>query len=264
MDEVEKKIKEDYLKNLDPQKFKEFKLEGLKADKAENNYDFWFKCLHEFFSSRNYSGERMLEIGSGPTVHNIATASAYFPYIVQSEFVESNCEQIRKWLRKDPDCLDWRAFLQRIAGAEGRADVDSAVPEIEARIRSAVKTVVHADVLDEPIVPEEHTREPYDLVLSSLTFETAAANLDSYSNILGRVSRLLRKGGKLILISATRCSYWQVGENRFHCLSLEEPQIEGALRENGFGDICWKVRERPDDGLPFDCKSVYFLTCTKL
>ncbi|GBL97519.1 Indolethylamine N-methyltransferase [Araneus ventricosus] len=264
MENDEVKIKEDYLKNLDPKKFQEFKLEGLKAEKSENNYDFWFKCLHEFFSSGNCSGTRMLEIGSGPTVHNIATASAYFPYIVQSEFVESNCEQLRKWLRKDPDSLDWTIFLQRVARAEGKEDVDAAVPEIEDRIRSAVKAVVHADVLDDQVIPKEYTQEPYDLILSVLTFETAAVNLESYSKILGRANRLLRKGGKMILISATKCTYWQVGGNKFHCLSLEEHEIEDALKKNGFGEICWKIRERPDDDLPFNCKNVYFLTCTKL
>ncbi|GFU61601.1 indolethylamine N-methyltransferase [Nephila pilipes] len=264
MEDTEKKIKEDYTKNLDPKKFKEFKLEGLKAEKSENNYDFWFKCLHEFFSSKNYTGNRMLELGSGPTVHNVATASAYFSHIVLSEFVESNCEQLRKWLKKDPDMLDWSMFLERVARAEGKKDAKAAVPEIESRIRSSVKTVVHADVLDDQVIPKEYTQEPYDLILSSLTFETAAATLDSYSKILGRANRLLRIGGKMILISATKCSYWQVGENKFHCLSLEESDVEEALKNNGFGDICWKIRDLPDDDLPFNCKNVYFLTCTKL
>ncbi|GFS57967.1 indolethylamine N-methyltransferase [Trichonephila clavipes] len=149
MEDTEKKIKEDYTKNLDPKKFKEFKLEGLKAEKSENNYDFWFRSLHEFFSSKNYTGNRMLELGSGPTVHNIATASAYFSHIVLSEFVESNCEQLRKWLRKDPDMLDWTIFLERVARAEGRKgykdDTEShrnaelQMPQLEAMVQRREK-----------------------------------------------------------------------------------------------------------------------------
>lgn len=47
-------VKEEYRKNLDPKEFQNFKLKGLKDEKSENNYDFWFKCLYEFFSKGKY------------------------------------------------------------------------------------------------------------------------------------------------------------------------------------------------------------------
>lgn len=47
----EEDVKEEYLKNLDPKEFQEFKLRGLREDKPDNNYDFYFKCLFDFFSN---------------------------------------------------------------------------------------------------------------------------------------------------------------------------------------------------------------------
>jgi len=260
---IEEKIKEDYQENLDPNEIKEFKLEGLKSHKAQNNYDFWFSCLYEFFTTEQFSGDRLLDLGSGPTVHNIATASAYFPNIILSEFVERNCEQLRKWVRNDPDCIDWTLFLERVARAEKRNDVEKACKEIEDRIRSSVKAVIHCDVLNDQVIAKEYTQQPFDLILTSLTLETAAANWESYSNILGRINRLLREGGKLIVIGVTMCSSWKCGDNKFHCLPLKETDIQRALQINGFGDIKWKLREN-DDVLHFNCKKVYFVTSTKL
>ncbi|XP_054715608.1 indolethylamine N-methyltransferase-like [Uloborus diversus] len=264
MDSVEKNIKEAYQQNLTPEEFQKFKLQGLKEEKSENNYDFWFSCLYKFFSSGKWSGSRLLDLGSGPTVHNIATASAFLPHIILSEFVEANCQQLRKWLNKDPESADWTPFFRRVARAEGRSDLDAACSEIESRIRSAVKGVIHCDVLDDNVIAEEYRKVPYDIVLTALTFETAAVNWESYSKILGRVNKLLRVGGKLVMIGVTGCSYWKVGSNKFHCLPMEEEDIERALKLNGFGEIHWTLRDKPDGETPFDCKKVYFVTCTKL
>ncbi|GFT23171.1 hypothetical protein TNCV_1858891 [Trichonephila clavipes] len=57
-----------------------------------------------------FKGKKLLEIGSGATVHNIACASAYFPIIVQSDFVKDNREALKRWLKKDSP-LDWSEFL---------------------------------------------------------------------------------------------------------------------------------------------------------
>lgn len=53
-------------------------------------------------------------------MHNIASASAFIPYIVQSEFVEANCEALRFWLKKEPGHIDWTPFIRRVARAEGK------------------------------------------------------------------------------------------------------------------------------------------------
>lgn len=82
------------------------------------------QCVSYFsltFSSADFtSTSRLLELGSGPTVHNVASASGFIPHIVLSEFVEANCEELRRWLKKEPGYLDWTPFIQRVAKAEGR------------------------------------------------------------------------------------------------------------------------------------------------
>lgn len=77
-----------------------------------------------------------------------------------------------------------------------------------------MKAVVHCDVLDDNVVAPEISEKPYDVVLSCLTLETAAISKESYSAILGRIRKLLKPNGKLVLIGPINCSYWHVGNNR--------------------------------------------------
>jgi len=260
----EDEVKEQYRKHLDPKEFQEFKLNGLNDRRPNNNYDFWFKCLYEYFSTAGFTSDaRLLELGSGPTVHNVASASAFISNIVLSEFVEANCVEIRRWLKKEPDHIDWTPFMRKVAEIEGKSDIDAACQEIRARIRSSVKTVVHCDVLDDQVVPPEISKEPYDVVLSCLTLETAATTKESYSAILGRIRKLLKPKGKLVLIGPIDCTYWKVGNNRFHCLQLQPEDIQRALEENNYGDIDFRIKTRSVDENLFDGNKVYFLHCTK-
>uniref|UniRef100_A0A2L2YJD4 Indolethylamine N-methyltransferase n=1 Tax=Parasteatoda tepidariorum TaxID=114398 RepID=A0A2L2YJD4_PARTP len=264
MEKEEKKIREHFLVNFDPIEFYDFKLGSLSKDGTEDNYDFWFSCLYEFFTTEKIDGERLLDLGSGPTVHNVATASSYFSRIVLSELVENCCEEIRKWLRKDPDCVDWSPMLERVAKIEKRKDLKAATKEIEERIRSSVKAVIHCDVVNDQVIAKEYAQEPYDVIMSGLTLETAAVDLDSHSKIIGRINRLLRKGGKLILFGPTKTTFWKVGDNTFHSFPIDVSDVQKSLEENGFGDIRFKLKEQPDNDARYNSDKLYFVTSTKL
>ena len=55
----------------------------------------------------------MLEIGSGATVHGIASASRKYTSIVQSDYVLDNCEELKKW-HLGESTLDWTQFLELV------------------------------------------------------------------------------------------------------------------------------------------------------
>lgn len=73
----EEEIKEEYRKHLDPKEFKEFKLKGLKDEQDENNYDFYFKCLYEFFSRGKCAVKYFLLFLLAPPQREIETWVAY-------------------------------------------------------------------------------------------------------------------------------------------------------------------------------------------
>ena len=62
---------------------------------------------------------RLLEIGSGPTIHVVAAASRCFQEIVMSDYAEQNLKELDLWLKKDPSSFNWSSVLEFIANREG-------------------------------------------------------------------------------------------------------------------------------------------------
>lgn len=259
MDPKQLGISEEYQKYFDPRDFREFKVGQLKTSKWLKKYDFWITSLYEFLISEKFTGRRLLDLASGPTPYNMATASFYFSDIILSDYVEGNRQELWKWLKKEPGFIDWTPFFERVAIAENRQNLKEACKEMEDRIRSTVKDVVYCDVLSEGIVPEDIRREPFDLVLSSLTLENSIADWDSYSKSLKCIRGLLKKGGKLVMMSLLKCDGYAFGGHRFHFLKLDKDQIDTALNKSGYVDIRWKIKEQPED-----TEIPYFVCATSL
>ncbi|CAL1295645.1 unnamed protein product [Larinioides sclopetarius] len=196
--------------------------------------------IHDVLKSRRFEGKKLLEIGSGATVHNIASASAYFPIIVQSDFVEDNVENLKRW-HKGQSPLDWSAFLDIVAGLEDfKSDTQEVRAKLESRIRRSVKAVVHCDILKDGVLKLEEVpadaSPPYDLIISVLCLEVPCASLESFVNVLKRLKKLLRKGGGLILTSFNGCNEWEVGKKKFPHLKISLKEIVAALEKAGFGN----------------------------
>lgn len=75
------------------------------------------ELIYFFFITGRFSGSKVLDIGSGATVHNIASASARFSNIVQSDYVLDNVEELRRW-HKGNSLLDWSQFLGLVTNIE--------------------------------------------------------------------------------------------------------------------------------------------------
>ncbi|GFY52480.1 uncharacterized protein TNIN_308681 [Trichonephila inaurata madagascariensis] len=80
-------------------------IENLKAfgyhelHKIFQEIEIYFEITSAFIydvKSQRFKSKKLLEIGSGATVHHIACASAYFPIIVQSDFVKDNREALKR------------------------------------------------------------------------------------------------------------------------------------------------------------------------
>ncbi|GFR30211.1 hypothetical protein TNCT_670681 [Trichonephila clavata] len=189
---------------------------------------------------KRFKGKKLLEIGSGATVHNIACASAYFPIIVQSDFVKDNRETLKRWLKEDSP-LDWSEFLNIPAQMEDfQSDVNEVRAKLESRIRSSVKAVVHSDILIDGVLSFEEipagATPPYDLIISILCLEVPCVNFESFVNALKRLNKLLRKGGGIIMCSVYENSWWNVGKNIFPNLNVTLKEILLAMDLAGFGN----------------------------
>lgn len=61
-----------------------------------------------------YSGETLIDIGTGPTLHSVISASSYFEDIIVTEFTNHNCQTIEKWINKEDGHFNLSSAIQYV------------------------------------------------------------------------------------------------------------------------------------------------------
>ncbi|KAG0409931.1 hypothetical protein HPB47_012937, partial [Ixodes persulcatus] len=186
-------IRERYLRDFLPREYTELQQATLRLRL------FYQRELHYIFNSPvSESWRTLLDVGCGPTVANVFPATRKIRSIVLSDLVPRNREEVKKWIEKAPDAMDWSFMSEPLAILEGYKDAKIGAMDIEERTRRAVKKVIPCDVLNPSVLPKEH-EEVFDVVLSILCIQSASQDETTYQRAIRNVTSLIRKGGHLIL-----------------------------------------------------------------
>lgn len=180
------------------------------------------------FSEGKYSGQTLVEVGCGPTIHSIISASEHFQEIILSDYSERNLEEIQKWLRNEESCFDWNPVIHYICRMEIKSP-----SAVKAKIRQRVKRFLKCDVrLENPFHPE--TLKPADCVITSLCLEAACKDMQAYKKALAGLASMLRPNGALVMVGVLGESFYMVNQTRFSCLPLSEQNVKECLKDVGF------------------------------
>ncbi|XP_053125720.1 nicotinamide N-methyltransferase-like [Hemicordylus capensis] len=215
--------------------------------------------LHKVFSLDGIKGDTLIDIGSGPTIHQFLSACESFREIVASDYTDQNREEMQRWLRKEPDAFDWSPMVQYVCELEGDREKWA---RKEEQVRRAITQVLKCDVtLPNPLAPL--TLPPADCLLSSLCLEGACKDLSVYRSAVRNISSLLKPGGHLVLFGVLEETFYMVGQHQFSCLYLEQKDVEEAVREAGLR-VQW-VKEARMQFSPSvsDLKGVFTLVAQK-
>ncbi|NP_001139974.1 uncharacterized protein LOC393330 homolog [Salmo salar] len=206
-----------------------YQFAAVPGQKDNSRFVSFVLCqLSKTFSTGKYRGQRLIEVGTGPTIHTLISACEYYDEIVVSDYVDSNRKEIEKWLKAEEGCFDWNAHLQYVCDLE-RKRTPAIITDT---LRQRVKQVLKCDIcLENPFHPV--TVPPADCVLSSLCLEAACKDRESYRRSLSSMVDLLRSGGVLVLIGDLDETFYTVGEQRFDCVNLSEEFITEALSKLG-------------------------------
>ncbi|XP_019622295.1 PREDICTED: indolethylamine N-methyltransferase-like [Branchiostoma belcheri] len=197
--------------------------------------------LHDVFNSGEVKGKRLIDVGSGPTIYQIISASRVFPEIVCAEYSESGRAEIQKWVAEDPGAFDWSEYVQYFCDFEGTRDIWA---ERQKQLRQAITAVVPCDVhKSNPVEPLQ--LEPFDAVMTLYCIETACTDRKSYVQAVRNVSSLLKPGGTLILqtyIGTLRflsngASFYAVGGVRHPTVKLDVDFVLQTISDAGYEDI---------------------------
>ncbi|XP_040181982.1 nicotinamide N-methyltransferase-like [Rana temporaria] len=224
---------------------------------------FALRNFHETFTSGGVKGDLLIDFGAGPSIYQLLSACEAFNNIITSDFLEQNLAQLQKWLRNDPDALDWTKIVKLVCELEGNSDNESCKKK-EEKLRRTVTKVLKCDALKKnPYDPVEMPKA--DCLISCLCLEVPCKDVESFTDTLRNLKSLIKPGGHIVIQSVLNCTYYYVGQKRFSCLAITKEELEMAFKKAGYEIVKLKViaaTEKPGKDI-FDQDSYYFVHARK-
>ncbi|XP_013388501.1 indolethylamine N-methyltransferase [Lingula anatina] len=251
---------EDYNTIFDDQAYLKAYHDGVEGHPDEPEFmPFVINTLHTIFNSGLIKGSRLLDIGSGPCIHNVISASKWFDEITFTDFADVNRRALKKWWQNDDGAWNWEPFFKYVANLEGNADNWE---EDQKAFRKKIKDVLHCDINKmNPIYPNQS--DHFDAVTSSLCIEASCADVHAYEQAIKNVVSLLKAKGHLVLVGVLGESYYDVGGERFFCLPLTKDEVTRALEKAGLENIAWYPYDTKSADTVSDFAGCFIATATK-
>ncbi|XP_067326714.1 nicotinamide N-methyltransferase-like [Anolis sagrei] len=254
--------KEAYRQHFDPKSYFDMYMScgSVNSSVCDPVCAFFQEKLHKTFFVDGIQGDTLIDIGSGPSIQQLLSACESFREIIATDLLEQNRVEIQKWLKKDPEALDWTPMVKYVCQLEGDREKWK---EKEEKLRRTIKQVLPCDVtLANPLDPL--VLQPVDCVISTFCLESACDDLPAYCSAVKNVASLVKPGGHLIFAAVMEETYYMVGSHKFGCLYLTPEMVRDAVKGASF-EVLWS------QGLGMTCppsmcdaKGMFFLVAKKL
>ncbi|XP_021350147.1 nicotinamide N-methyltransferase-like isoform X2 [Mizuhopecten yessoensis] len=244
------------LKNFDPEWYMQ---NVIASDEAAYNMRFDFDVLHKFFNEYDVCGKRLLDVGTGPTIHTVISASSHVDEIFLSDYTPQNLHYLEKWHKGE--ISQPANVIEYVLSLEGGTRTAS---EVESEIRKKVQGILPIDVTSAQPLGNFNGDTQFDIIVSSYCIGTAAFTVEEYRKCLENISSLLKKGGYLILFVCLNGDSYQMGDYRYRALSITKEEIQSTLYKAGFDiKVSFEIKETDYDAIHHSFDSYYYMLATK-
>lgn len=203
-------------------------LEEYYMDDDENDpeNDFLLGFFHHVYGQMPRQ-KKLLEVGGGPVIYPLISASSKVDEIIFSEFIRENRMAVKDWVKKDPCAFNWSRYFQYVA------EMECTSPEsVEERLRSKLKKIIKCDISKtNPISPLSHTN--FDILSINFCPESITDDEKSYRTWLGNIVSLLKPGGIIVMTLIRNARYYTSGDTKFAACSIDENGVADALKMAG-------------------------------
>ncbi|XP_077985206.1 indolethylamine N-methyltransferase-like [Glandiceps talaboti] len=211
---------------------------------------FMYESLHRVFSKEGVSGDRMIDIGTGPCVYSFISACTKFKEIIASDYSEANRTAVKQWINNEPGSFNWKPIIKRVCNLEGHSDIE----EREQKMRETIKDVIYCDVHQSNPIGNGYHDNPFDCVITLCCLECACTTHDEYIRCLKNVTSLLKSGGTFFQFIQP-LSFYKVEGKAFAGLVADESFIKSASAQADLTNLefdVWKSPWEPGKTLDFE------------
>lgn len=194
----------------------------------------WYIEIYE-----DLSGERLLEIGGGPTVYQLISAAPKVDKIVFTDFAIDNIRAIKKWRNASNNF--WDDFVAYVIEKEG---VRPSNEDIFTRSNLIRKKIEKIEILDISTLKRDEIGG-YDILQANFCIDSSTNNINMYEKMLKNIFSYLKKGGQLNMAALEKANSYKVGKMYYPALYLTKNSLNKIMKKTGFIEI--KIKRIPAD-----------------
>lgn len=189
------------------------------------------KFIVDFFKERKLCFDDMIEIGCGPTIHHMLPFVPHVQYLYMADYMQSNLNEIEKWLKESPEAYDWSPYLTNVLSHERRRSPKAFKERVNA-LRSQITGLLHCNVLSEN--PLGDVQRTFRLLTSFYCLECVTDSKEQWLQSMRNMSSLIAPGGWIILSALRDTNTYVISGKKFPVTRINEHDIHDCLVANGF------------------------------
>jgi ribosomal protein L11 methylase PrmA len=180
------------------------------------------------------SDSTMLELGGGPGIYSLISASKNVKEIHFSDFLEQNRQAVQSWQNGSGYVQLWQGFFEAALHLEGEIDVDIfKIMEREDLLREKITRFHVSDAFQVDPIGRSY-RGYYDIVAANFVAESITTSMQAWENLVRNICSPLKEGGTLILSSIQGAEYYCVNGKLFPAVPISQQDILRILTQIGF------------------------------
>lgn len=193
--------------------------------------------IHKIFVGGKYKGKKLLDIGSGPVVYAVITASKYYDECYVSDLSPANVDFLQKWIREESTEMEY--LMKEFSKKEG----ESGAWEVRKKqVREKIKNAVVSDLRKpNPVSGTILENTSFDAITACLCFSAAVLTIEDYTKAIQNCGKILKPGGHLVIVDIIDNSWYALGNMKFKTLATTEEEIRRAFSESGYEIEEWET-----------------------
>ena len=188
----------------------------------------------------------VMDLGCGPSICNVISASLVSNRIYMAELLEGNRKEIIKFLCNDADAWNWQPYFSFQSSMEEDEDESS----IEKRLRRSITGILQCNLAAETVFEPDVFNKKVDVMICSLVFDVVCTDTEALVTVMRRALEYLADDGVMIVQGSLGEHHYTIGSAMLPVLNIQQVIFLYLLNSivlsneflGRFYGSCWSIK----------------------